>query len=90
MLTIPTTLAFILIISLILIFYGVRAARKVKNDNWIYVLFKILGMLLLVLVLAVVVVVIVLLFIACAIATDGAVDFGGLGGGGGRRKKKQK
>lgn len=87
--TIPSTLAYILIISIILIFFGVRTVSKVENDNWIYALFKILGITLLALVLAVVVVVIVLLIIACAIATDGAVDFGGLGGGGGGRKKQK-
>jgi len=89
LLTIPISLAYILIVSLILIFYGVRTVSRVEDDNWIYALFKILGMLLLALVLAVVVVVIVLLIIALAIATDGAVDFGGLGGGGGGTKKKK-
>ena len=89
LLTIPISLAYILIVSLILIFYGVRTVSKVEDDNWIYALFKILGMLLLALVLAVIVVVIVLLIIALAIATDGAVDFGGLGGGGGGKKKKK-
>jgi hypothetical protein len=90
LLTIPISLAYILIVSLILIFYGVRTVRKVENDNWMYPLFKILGIILLALVLAVVVVVIVLIIIACAIATDGAVEFGGIvGGGGGKKKKKQ-
>ena len=89
LLTIPISLAYILIVSLILIFYGVRASKKVDDDNWIYASFKILGIILLALVLAVIVVVIVLLFIACAIATESAVDLGGIGGGGGGKKKKR-
>ncbi len=93
LITVPLSLAYILVISLILIFYGVRTVSKVENENWIYAFFKILGILLVALVLAVVVVVIVLLIIACAIATDGAFDLSGLGGGGGgkiKRKKRQK
>ncbi|NVM46785.1 MAG: hypothetical protein HWN79_17905 [Candidatus Lokiarchaeota archaeon] len=91
LLTVPISLAYILVISLILIFYGVRTITKVENENWIYTFFKILGILLVALVLAVVVVVIVLLIVACAIATDGAFDLSGFGGGGGgtRRKKKK-
>jgi len=92
LLTVPISLAYILVISLILIFYGVRTVTKVENEKWIYTFFKILGILLVALVLAVVVVVVVLLIIACAIATDGAFDLSGLGGGGGgtgRKKRKQ-
>ena len=89
LLTIPISLSYILIVSLILIFYGVRTVNKVKNENWIYALFKILGVLLIALVLSVVIVIIVLLIIACAIASDGAFDLSGLGGGGGGKKKKK-
>ena len=90
LLTIPISLAYILITSLILIFYGVRTVKKVENDNWIYALFKILGILLVSLALAVIIVVIVLLLIACAIAGEGNLDFSGLGGGGGGKIKKKK
>lgn len=92
LITIPISLAYISVISLILIFYGVRTVAKVENENWIYSFFKILGILIVALVLAVVVVVIVLLIIVCAIASDGAFDLSGLGGGGGgigKKKKKQ-
>jgi len=94
LLTIPISLSYILINSLILIFYGVRTVKKVEKEYWIYAFFKILGILVVALVLAVVVVVIVLIIIACAIASDGAFDLSGLGGGGGsfstKKKKRQK
>ena len=92
LLTVPISLVYILIVSLILIFYGVRTAGKVENENWIYAFFKILGIILVSLVLAVVIAIIVLIIIACAIAGDGAFDLSGLGGGGGgtgRKKRKQ-
>jgi hypothetical protein len=92
LLSIPISLAYILIISLILIFFGVRIIKTIENENWIYILFKILAVLLVALVLAIIVVAIVLLIIACAIATDGAFDLSGFGGGGSsgfKRKKKR-
>jgi len=90
LLTVPISLVYILIVSLILIFYGVRTVCNVEDDNWIYALFKILGVLLLALVLAVVIAIIVLIIIACVIASDGALDLSGLGGGGGGFSKKKK
>jgi len=92
LLTVPISLVYILIISLILIFYGVRTICKVEDDNWTYAFFKILGILLLCLILSVVIAIIILLIIALAIASDGAFDLSGLGGGGGgfgSKKKKQ-
>lgn len=90
LLTVPISLVYILIVSLILIFYGVRTVSKVEDDNWIYALFKILGVLLLALALAVAIAIIVLIIIACVIASDGALDLSGLGGGGGGPSKKKK
>jgi len=94
LLTIPISLAYILIVSLVLMFWGARSIKKIKNENWIYALFKILGMLLIALVLAVVIVIIVLIIIILAIICEGNFDLGGLGSGGsggiGRKKKKQK
>jgi hypothetical protein len=90
LLTIPISLAYILIVSLILMFWGTRTIKKSEKENWIYALFKILGILLIALVLAVVIVVVVLLIIAIAIASEGALDLSGLGTGGTGRKKKKK
>ncbi len=93
LLTIPISLAYILIVSLILMFWGTRTIKKTEKENWIYALFKILGILLIALVLAVVVVVIVLLIIALAIISEGNFDLSGIGSGGGggigSKKKKQ-
>jgi len=89
LLTIPISLAYILIVSLILMFFGVRTVKQVKNENWIYALFKILGMILLALAIAVVVVVIVLIIIICVIASEGGADLSGLSFGGGGKKKKK-
>jgi len=90
LLTIPISLAYILITSLILIFYGVRTVKNVENENWMYALFKILGILLVALAIAVIVVAIVLAVIICVITGEG-VDLSGLdfGGGSSRKKKKQ-
>jgi len=89
-LTIPISVAYILVVSLVLMFWGTRTIKNSENENWIYTLFKILGILLLALVLAVVVVVVVLIIIALAIASEGALDLSGLGTGGTGRKKKKK
>ncbi|MHA1508290.1 MAG: hypothetical protein ACTSO6_06265 [Promethearchaeota archaeon] len=93
LLTIPISLAYILIVSLILMFWGTRTIKKGDKENWIYPLFKILGILLIALVLAVVIVVIVLIIIAIAILSEGNFDLSGLGsgsgGGLGSKKKKQ-
>ncbi|MFX0010466.1 MAG: hypothetical protein ACFE9R_09140 [Candidatus Hermodarchaeota archaeon] len=91
LLTIPSSLAYILIISMILIFFGVRMVKQVKDNNWMYILFKILGAVLLSLAVAVVIVVIVLIVIACLVAGDSAINLSGLGSGAGpgRKKKKQ-
>ena len=90
LLTIPISLAYILIVSMILIFFGVRMVQQIKENNWMYALFKILGVILLSLAVAVVIVVIVLIAIACIIAGDSAVDLSGFAGGGGTRRKKKK
>jgi len=90
LLTIPISVAYILVVSLVLMFWGTRTIKNSENENWIYTLFKILGILLLALVLAVVVVVVVLIIIALAIASEGALDLSGLGTGGTGRKKKKK
>ena len=90
LLTIPISLAYILVVSLILMFWGTRTIKKGEKENWIYPLFKTLGILLIALVLAVVVVIVVLIVIALAIASEGNLDLSGLGSGGtGRKKKKQ-
>jgi len=89
LLTIPISLAYISIVSLVLMFWGVRTVKKIENENWIYAFFKILGILLIALALAVVIVIIVLIIIALAIICEGNIDLSGLGGGGiGRKKKK--
>ncbi len=93
LLTIPISLAYILVVSLVLMFWGTRTIKKSEKENWVYTLFKILGILLIALVLAVVIVVIVLLIIALAIISEGSFDLSGLGsgegGGIGSKKKKQ-
>lgn len=94
LLTIPISLAYILVVSLILMFWGTRTIKKSEKENWIYPLFKTLGILLIALVLAVVIVIVVLLIIALAIISEGNLDLSGLGSGGGggigSKKKKQR
>jgi len=94
LLTIPISIAYILIVSLILMFWGTRTIKKSEKENWIYPLFKILGILLIALIIAVVIVIIVLVIIALVIIFEGDFDFDlsglGSGGGGGIGSKKKK
>ena len=95
LLTIPVSLAYILIVSLILMFWGSRTVQKYDGTNWSFILFKILGVLFLALALAVVVVIIVLLIIVLLIICGDSnfdlsgLSFGGSGGTGGKKKKQQ-
>ncbi len=90
--TLIITFPYIWIVSLIILFYGAITVKKENEQPWVFILFKILGILLLSLLLAVVVVIIVLIIIAIAIACgDSDIDLSGLsfGGSGSRKKKKQ-
>ncbi|MFW9865275.1 MAG: zinc-ribbon domain-containing protein [Candidatus Thorarchaeota archaeon] len=91
LLTIPASLAYILIITLTEMFYGAKAVQKSEKDPWVYIFFKIEGMLLLVLIISIGIVIIVLIFIAIAIACgDSNLNLSGLSGGGGKSKRKRK
>jgi len=90
-LTLSITLPYMLIVSLIILFYGARVIKKEDTQPWPYILFKILRILLISLLLAIVVVIAVLIIIGLAIICgDGDFDISGLSfGGSGRRKKKK-
>ena len=89
LLTIPVSLAYILIVTLTTMFYGSKAVQKNEEDPWLYIFFKVEGLLLLSLVIAVVVVVVVLIIIIIGIACGGTdLDLSGLGGWGKKSKKK--
>jgi hypothetical protein len=91
LLTVPVTLGYILIVSLIIMFYGAKAVQKDEKDPWIFILVKIEGVLLLSLVAAIVTVVIVIIIIILAvICGDTNIDLSGIGGAGSRTKIKRK
>lgn len=91
LLTIPITLAYISIVSLTTMFYGAKAVQKSEKRPWIYMFFKVEGILLLALIIAIVIAVVVLIFILIAIAIgDSNINLSGLTGGGGTRRKKKK
>ena len=93
LLTIPVSLSYIFIVSLILMFWGSRTVKKYDGTNWIFILFKILGVLFIALALAVIIVAIVLIIILLLIACgDSNIDLSGIGSGGslGTRRKKKK
>ncbi|MCK4285904.1 MAG: zinc ribbon domain-containing protein [Candidatus Lokiarchaeota archaeon] len=92
LLTIPVSLAYILTISLTEMFYGAKVVQKNEKDSWIYIFFKIEGILLLSLIIAIVAVVVVLILVAIGIAFgDSDFDFSGLSGGWSTsRKRKQR
>ncbi|MFX0031038.1 MAG: hypothetical protein ACFE8E_00355 [Candidatus Hodarchaeota archaeon] len=91
LLTIPITLAYLLTASLVIMFYGAKAVQKNETKPWIFILYKVEGILLLALIIAVVIVVVILIIIVLAIICgDTNVSLGDLGIGGGSRKKKKK
>jgi hypothetical protein len=92
LLTIPVTLAYISVVALTVMFYGAKIVKKREKSSWLFILFKILGILFLVLALAIVIVVIVLIIIILAIACgDSSIDLSGIGSGSwsSRRKKRK-
>ena len=98
LLTIPVSLAYILIVSLTAMFYGSRAIQKNEKEPWILIFFKIEAILLLSLIIGIVIAVVVLIIIVIAILLeDSSIDFasifsfGGSGHSGkkGVRKRKE-
>ncbi|MFX1314458.1 MAG: hypothetical protein ACFE9T_01220 [Promethearchaeota archaeon] len=91
LLTIPISLAYILVVSLTTMFYGAKSIQKnSEKDPWIYIFFKIEGILLLALVIAIVIVVIVLVLIVLGIAYGGSgLDLSGLSGRGSKSKRRK-
>ena len=90
LLTIPVSLAYILIVALTTMFYGSKAVQKNEKDPWLSIFFKIEGILLLSLIIAIVIVVVVLIIIIIGIAFGGSdIDLSGLGWGGSRKSKKK-
>jgi hypothetical protein len=91
LLTIPVSLAYILIVTLTEMFYGAKVVQKSEKDPWVYIFFKVEVMLLLALIISIGIVIIVLIFIAIAIACgDSNLNISGLSSGGGKSKRKRK
>ena len=97
LLTIPVSLAYILIVSLTAMFYGSRAVQKNEKESWMLIFLKIEAILLLSLIIAIVIAVVVLIIIIIAILIeDSTIDltsifsFGGSGHSGKRRSRKRK
>jgi hypothetical protein len=91
LLTIPVSLAYILIVALITMFYGSKVVQKNEKDTWVLVFYKIEGILLLSLIIAAVVVLVVLILVGIGIACGGSdFDLSGLGGGTSKSRKKKK
>ena len=98
LLTIPVSLAYILIVALTTMFYGSRAVQKNEKEPWMLIFFKIEAILLLSLIIAIVIAVVVLIIIIIAILLeDSDIDLTSiftLGGpghtrrGGARRRKR--
>jgi hypothetical protein len=91
LLTIPVSLAYILVVALTTMFYGAKAVQKNEKDPWIYIFFKIEGLLLLALIIAAIIVVVVLIIVAIGIACGGGnFDFSGLSSGSRSKEKRKK
>ncbi|GAH05703.1 unnamed protein product, partial [marine sediment metagenome] len=78
------SMIYLISISLIIMLYGTIMTKKIKDDFWIFIAFRILCFLL----IFVVIILIVVLIIAAAIA--GADAIGGSGGWSSSGKKKKK
>ncbi|NHJ23509.1 MAG: hypothetical protein EAX89_02970 [Candidatus Lokiarchaeota archaeon] len=92
LLSVPLSLAYIIIIALVLMFWGSKAVKKSDQNNWIYISFKILSIVLIALLLALAIVILTLLLVILAIICgDSNIDFSGFTWSGtGRRKTKLK
>jgi len=92
LLSVPLSLAYINIIALVLMFWGSKAVKKSAQNNWIYISFKILSIVLIALLLALAIVILTLLLVILAIICgDSNIDFSGFKRSGtGRRKTKLK
>ena len=91
LLTIPVSLAYILIVALTTMFYGSKVVQKNEKKPWMLVFYKIEGILLLSLIIAIIVVVVVLILVGIGIACGGSdLDFSGFGGGTSKSRKKKK
>ncbi len=90
-LTVPITLSYFSIISLIILFYGSLTVQNLGERSWTYVIYKILRVLLLSIIVAIVIAVIVLIFIVLGILGGEDLDFSGLNflRSGKKKKKKQ-
>ncbi|MFW9785447.1 MAG: zinc ribbon domain-containing protein [Candidatus Heimdallarchaeota archaeon] len=91
LLTIPISVAYILVISLTEMFYGAKAVKNSSDQNWIYTFFKVEGILLLALLIGLIAVVVVLVIVGLGIACgDSGFDFSGFSSGGSRSKRQKK
>lgn len=91
LLTIPVSLAYILIVALTSMFYGSKVVQKNEEEPWMLIFYKIEGILLLSLIIAIVVVIVVLILVGIGIACGGSdFDLSGFGGGKSKSRKKKK
>ena len=91
LLTIPVSLAYILIVALTTMFYGSKVVKKSEEGPWLISFLKIESILLISLIIAIVLAVVVLILVAIGIAFGGVdIDFSGLGGSSKSRKRKQR
>lgn len=90
LLTIPLSLAYILIVALTTMFYGSKAVQKNEKEPWLLIFYKIEGVLLISLIIAIVIAVVVLIIIGLGVASGGSdFDFSGFGSGKSKTKKKK-
>ncbi|MHA1982635.1 MAG: hypothetical protein ACTSXN_16275 [Promethearchaeota archaeon] len=93
LLTIPISIAYILVVSLVIMFYGAKVMKK-DDRSWLYKFAKIQGILILSLIIAVIAIIVILIIIALAIicGESGGADFGNwswAGSSSGTKKKKK-
>ena len=84
-----TSIVILIIVALLVLLYGAASTKKVKEEYWVFTVFRIVGYLLL---FSFVLVITIIIIVVLLVLSEGDFDLGGfsVGGGSGSTKKKKK
>ena len=87
---ITIALAFLILTIVLITLYGIKLTKKIKEDYWIYIVFRVIGSLLF---FSFLVIIILIVFAISVVLAEGDIYIGDISGGGapsGKRKGKKK
>jgi hypothetical protein len=84
---ITASIIILIIVALLVLLYGATSTKKVKEEYWVFITFRILGYLL---IFSFVLIITIIIIIVLIVLSEGDFDFGGFGGGGGSGSTKKK